>query len=139
MFNIGKRIKERRTLLNLSVDDLALKIGKNRATIYRYENGNIRDLPISILETLAQSLETTPAYLMGWNEDSSEKQIIPSPIHNKSINRYTQILKEVPEVEEVVESYAALDVVDRAEIRGEIKGLLKADKYAYKAKDNKAI
>lgn len=93
MFNIGKRIKERCTLLNLSVDDLALKIGKNRATIYRYENGNIRNLPIRILETLAQSPETTPAYLMGWNEDSSEKQIIPSPIHNKSINCYTQILK----------------------------------------------
>lgn len=139
MFNIGKRIKERRKLLNLSVDDLALKIGKNRATIYRYENGNIKDLPISILEILAQSLETTPAYLMGWNQKSQEKLEDFPQAQKRQLQRYSQILKEVPEVEEVVESYAALDAVDRAEIRGEIKGLLKSDKYAYKAKDDKAI
>lgn len=66
--NIGKRIKERRKELGLSVDDVAIKLNKNRATIYRYESNDIEKLPVDILEPLAKVLNTTPAYLMGWNE-----------------------------------------------------------------------
>lgn len=33
--NVGERIKERRQYLGMSVDELADKLGKNRATIYR--------------------------------------------------------------------------------------------------------
>ena len=57
---IGERIKELRTKLNLSADDLAELIGKNRSTIYRYENSNIEKLPVPILEPLAKALQTTP-------------------------------------------------------------------------------
>lgn len=64
--NIGQRIKSRRLELNMSVDELAAKIGKNRATVYRYESSEIEDLPTSILEPLSKALQTTPGYLMGW-------------------------------------------------------------------------
>ncbi len=47
---IGERIKLRREQLGLSVDDIAEKLGKNRATIYRYESDEIENLPLSILE-----------------------------------------------------------------------------------------
>lgn len=66
--SIGKRIKSRRCELGLTVDELAAKLNKNRATIYRYESDEIENLPISVLEPLAEVLKTTPAYLMGWNE-----------------------------------------------------------------------
>lgn len=62
---ISIRIKERRMALGLSVDDLAKKINKNRATIYRYENGNIENMPINIIEPLAKALQTTPSFLLG--------------------------------------------------------------------------
>ena len=72
--NVGKRIKERRLELGISVDELANRLGKNRTTIYRYEKGDIENLPIDILGPLAKALNTTPAYLMGWdnrpNKDS---------------------------------------------------------------------
>ena len=70
---IGQRIKSRRNELGLSVDEVAYKLGKNRATIYRYENDDIKDLPITVLEPLAKALETTPADLMGWENDKLEK------------------------------------------------------------------
>ena len=63
--SVGKRIKERRNELYMSVDELATKLNKNRATIYRYEKGDIENLPIDILEPLAKALDTTPQYLMG--------------------------------------------------------------------------
>lgn len=68
---IGQRIKNRRIELNLSVDEVAEKLNKNRATIYRYEKDDIKELPITVLEPLAKVLETTPADLMGWEKFDS--------------------------------------------------------------------
>ena len=70
--NTGDRIKQRRLELGLSADELALRIGKSRATIYRYENGDIENMPTPILEPLAKALYTTPAQLMGWKMDGGD-------------------------------------------------------------------
>ena len=67
MSTIGSRIRERRIHAGLSVDELAEKLGKDRATIYRYESDAIENFPISVISPLAIVLETTPAYLMGWD------------------------------------------------------------------------
>ncbi|WP_277680355.1 LexA family protein [Gracilibacillus dipsosauri] len=67
--NIGQRIKQRRKQLKLSVDEMAEKLGKNRATIYRYESSEIENMPLDILEPLAKVLKVTPAYLMGWESE----------------------------------------------------------------------
>lgn len=53
----------------MSVDELAARLGKNRATVYRYEKGDIENMPVNVLEPLAEVLQTTPAYLMGWTPD----------------------------------------------------------------------
>ena len=68
--SIGQRIKSMRMRQGLSIDDLADRLGKNRTTIYRYENGDIENLPLGILDSLAEALNTTPAYLMGWESSS---------------------------------------------------------------------
>lgn len=65
---IGQRIKERRKDLKMSADELGKKLGKDRSTIYRYEKGDIENLPLDILEPIANALGTTPQYLMGWEE-----------------------------------------------------------------------
>lgn len=65
---IGQRIKARRKELGLSAEYVASRLGKNRATVYRYENDDIKDLPITILEPLASILRTTPADLMGFKD-----------------------------------------------------------------------
>lgn len=64
----GDRIKKRREELGISVDEVAKKLGKHRATIYRYESNDIGTLPTDVLEPLAIVLETTPAALMGWED-----------------------------------------------------------------------
>ena len=69
--NTGDRIKQRRIELGLTADELAKKIGKSRATIYRYENGDIENMPTPILVPLAKALDTTPADLMGWGKTDS--------------------------------------------------------------------
>lgn len=62
----GERIKHRREMLGLSADDLAEKIGKNRATVFRYENGDIENVKLPIIAEIAKALDVSPGYLMGW-------------------------------------------------------------------------
>jgi transcriptional regulator with XRE-family HTH domain len=68
--SIGARIKLRRKELGYTADEVADRLGKNRATIYRYESDEIENLPLTILEPLAKVLQTSPEYLMGWNNNS---------------------------------------------------------------------
>lgn len=72
--DIGERIRNRRIELGLSVDDLAQKLGKNRATIYRYENGDIENMPIAVIEPLAKALQTTPTHLTGWSSEKPKEK-----------------------------------------------------------------
>ena len=81
MASVNERIKNRRISLGLSVDQVAEKLGKNRATVYRYENEDISKLPADILEPLASVLLTTPAYLMGWTDEPLARGIhAPAPV-----------------------------------------------------------
>lgn len=74
---LGKRMKEKRLELGLTLEEVATKVGKNRTTIYRYETGELGNMPLSLLEPIANALGTTPIYLMGWeeHEDGSIKLI----------------------------------------------------------------
>jgi transcriptional regulator with XRE-family HTH domain len=77
---IGKRIKQKRKELKMSADELAMRLGKDRSTIYRYEKGDIENLPLDILEPIAKALNTTPQYLMGWEEVQKNNDIITDVI-----------------------------------------------------------
>lgn len=99
---VGSRIREFRKRLGLSVDDVAEKLKKNRATIYRYESDDIENLPAPILEPLAKVLQTTPAELMGWEQSpvpaSDDLPDLPNifPIQTKKVPLLGTIAAGVP-------------------------------------------
>ncbi len=64
--NVGLRIKKRRKELKMSAEELGERLGKDRSTIYRYEKGEIENLPIELLKPIAEALDTTPEQLIGW-------------------------------------------------------------------------
>lgn len=66
----GERISERRKELGISADALAAKIGVSRTTVFRYESGYIKKLPMNSLVLIARTLSTTASYLMGLDESS---------------------------------------------------------------------
>lgn len=65
---VNERIKSRRKQLGFSADYIAEQLGVSRATVYRYESADIENMGIDKLEPIAKALQTTPAYLMGWEE-----------------------------------------------------------------------
>ena len=68
----GDRIRKRRKEIGITADDLAAEIGVDRSTVYRYENGDIEKVPITVLEPVATALHTTVAYLMGWTPEATD-------------------------------------------------------------------
>lgn len=84
----GEKIRTRRKQLGMKVDELAAKVGKDRATIYRYENDEIK-MPASLLQPLADALGMTPNELMDWGElptDGTEHQ-----------NKMREVLSLIPD------------------------------------------
>lgn len=76
MSNIGQRIMIRRKELQLTQEELAAKMGyKSKSTINKIELG-INDIPQSKIVKFAEVLDTTIAYLMGWEEDKKNKPAI---------------------------------------------------------------
>lgn len=69
---VGERMKERRKALGISAEHVAKKLCMSPATIYRYENGEIEKIPGNILELISKVLQTTPAFLMGWEIEPQE-------------------------------------------------------------------
>lgn len=72
---IGDRIKNRREALNLSQDELAKRLGyKSRSSINKIER-DASGLPQSKIAAIANALQTTPAYIMGWEEVQKKNNI----------------------------------------------------------------
>ena len=95
--NIGLRIKERRKALKMSADELGKKLGKDRSTIYRYEKGDIENLPLDLLDPIAIALDTTPAYLMGWNLNEDKEKSASEDGLSDNTKKLVEFVKSVPE------------------------------------------
>ena len=76
MKTIGERIRIRREQLNLSQEELARKLGyKSRSSINKIES-DARNLTQSKIKAIADALETTPSYIMGWQEEQKQNDTI---------------------------------------------------------------
>ena len=64
----SERMKYARELKKITLKDLGNKIGKTEATVQRYESGEIKNLKNDIIEAIADALDVSPAYLMGWDD-----------------------------------------------------------------------
>lgn len=70
----GERMRARRKELDISPEEVAKAIGVSRSTVFRYENGDIEKVPLSLLKPLSSILKTTPEYLMGWSDTPHAKK-----------------------------------------------------------------
>lgn len=82
---MSDKIKKRREELGLTLQDVGEYIGVSKATVQRYESGEIKNLKLAIIERLTQVLKINPSYLMGWeSEDDEEIRAIARNMKNLS-------------------------------------------------------
>ncbi len=82
---VGERIKERRTELNLTMPELGRRIGVNKSTVQRYEVGGVDPKRSMIINGLAEALLTTPEWLTGL---SDEKEYDSYTVCKKDIDKH---------------------------------------------------
>lgn len=66
---MNRRIKERRLALNLTQEELAQRLGLQKSAIAKYESGRVENIKRSVLAKMAEVLECSPTYLMGWDDE----------------------------------------------------------------------
>lgn len=67
----GRRIKELRTEKGWTLEQLGDAVGVNKSTVRKWETGMIKNMRRDKLAMIAKALSTTPAYLMGWQEEGA--------------------------------------------------------------------
>lgn len=67
---IGGRIKQRRTELNLTQGAVAAEVGVAVSTIQRYEAGTIERIKRPVIEAIARSLHVNPDWLLGLSSEA---------------------------------------------------------------------
>lgn len=78
---ISDVLKKRRSELGYTLLEIANKMGVSEATVQRWESGNIKTLRQGRISLLAEILQVSPAYLMGWDDQPyPERTYGPKPI-----------------------------------------------------------
>lgn len=93
MTTIGQRIKKRRTDLDMTQEELAKRLGySHKSSIGKIENGN-NDITQSKVVEFAHALDTTVAYLMGWDEE--EDQLLQVAIDKVYLDQLTDLWNQM--------------------------------------------
>ena len=93
---VGERIRDRRKQLGLSAEYIAERLDCSPATIYRYENGYIEKMPIDSILPIAKILMVSPAYLMGWEDESGVQNVADglSSDESKLVDTYRSVTEQ---------------------------------------------
>ena len=134
--SISENIKILREKYKLSQKDLAQIAGVTDKAVSTWERG-IKEPRMGAIQRIADHFGLKKSDLI---EDNGMK---PSPtlyssLDSPSVQHYVQLVKVIPDIDTAMDLYASLDEIDRSEIRGEMKGMLRADKYKSKIKDESA-
>ena len=108
--DIGSRLRALREQKHLTQEDVGNRIGVTKATINRYETGEI-DIKRTVAIKLARVLSTTPQYIMGWSTSAS-------PTNRKKIT-----------IDKNIKKYFLLNDVGRSKVSAYINDLLCNPRY----------
>lgn len=131
LLEFGNRIKQLRLERDMSQDELAKRSGYgSRSTINKIELG-INDIPQSKIKAIAEALNVSIGELFCWDEMDATHDTKQLQLEVEQIELDSAIEKRYGKsANDAISLYSQLDIEDQAEIRGEMKQMLKGEKYA---------
>lgn len=117
--DMGEKIHALRIEKGLTLEELGNKVGVGKSTVRKWEMGIIANMKRDKILLISKALDTTPAYLMGWNSEDY-------PVKNNSsvkINVLGRVAAGIPisAVEEIIDTE---EISDDMAAKGEYFGLL---------------
>ncbi len=67
--NMGEKIKSLRLEKDMTLEELGNKVGVGKSTVRKWETGMIANMKRDKILKVAEALDTSPAYLMGWDNN----------------------------------------------------------------------
>ncbi len=119
MFKLYVNIKEYRLQRGWSQDELARRVGyTDRSSITKIENGQV-NLTQSKIAKFAEVFDVSPSVLMGWEDEPQAPQPVACPSADACKGA----------AHEAVQMLLRLDRDDLLIIQGELRAMLRAEKY----------
>lgn len=116
---IGTRVRRRREELGMSQEELAHRIGyKDKTSIHKIESDK-QQLRQTKIKAIADALETTTDYIMGWYDYEAEKVLV----------REEPISREPTVPDHALRLFSQLDQIDQERIIERMETMLESDKY----------
>ena len=107
--NMGEKIYYLRTKNSMTLEELGNKVGVGKSTVRKWENGMIANMKRDKILKVAEALNTTPAYLMGWDEVKEEpkKKGVKIPVLGRvAAGVPIEMIEDVLDYEEITEDMA---------------------------------
>ena len=73
--DMANKIRELRKAKGLTLEQVGDLVGVGKSTVRKWETGIIANMKRDKISALANALDTTPAYLMGWEEEQKKNDI----------------------------------------------------------------
>ena len=73
--DMSRKIKELRKAKGLTLEEVGNMVGVGKSTVRKWETGIIANMKRDKIAALAKALDTTPACLMGWEEEQKKNDI----------------------------------------------------------------
>lgn len=96
-FEVGRRIKQRRTELGITQEELGIRLHLNKSTIQRYESGAITSIKLPVIQAIAKQLNVSPEWL-ALKTDEIGSYI---PVHAGTSIEHINNIIPLPETKEV--------------------------------------
>ena len=106
--NMGGKIRDLRIKKGLTLEELGDKVGVGKSTVRKWENGMIANMRRDKISKIADALNVSPAYLMGW-----ENEIDSPSTFNKFDNVFPIKTHKVPLLGEIACGEPIFCVEDR--------------------------
>ena len=90
----GDRIRELRRAKKITQEELARLLSTTKQTISKYEKGIVTNIPSDKVEAMAKILETTPEYILEWEEQEKPAENDGLP---ENMQKLIDFVRTVPE------------------------------------------
>lgn len=91
---IGRKIKMARSMKEMSLQDIADKVGIARSTVQRYEAGSITSIKLPVVESIARALNVSPTWIIG--KSNTMEEVSASRKQGVSINVLGRVAAGIP-------------------------------------------
>lgn len=94
---MSRKIKELRLARKMTLEQVADIVGVGKSTVRKWETGMIANMRRDKIALLANALGTTPAYLMGWKEETETAISPDEPKLTEGEELLLDLFRQIPD------------------------------------------